>query len=191
MFILAINGSPRKNGRITQLVNAILSGAENNHHVVKQIHLVDLDIKDCQGCMSCQQKRCCVFRDDDISIIEEDIKRAEVIIWASPTHWGNVSALTLKVFERLFGFFIEEMPRGLPRKRQANGKRAVLITTCSTAFPFNWSFNQSRSTLNRMREICKYSGQEVVDTIVLPGTLGMKEIPDRVLLRARKVGARL
>jgi len=190
VFILAINGSPHKKGRITQLVDAVLNGSQGNGHVVKQIHLTELDIQDCKGCMSCQQKGYCVFR-DDIAIIEEDIKRADVIIWASPTHWGNVSALTLRVYERLFGFFIEEMPRGFPRKRQAKNQRAVLITTCSTASPFNWLFNQSRSTLSRMREVCRYSGQEVVSTLVLPGTLGMKDIPGRYLRRARKIGVNL
>lgn len=188
MFILAINGSPRKNGRITQIVQAVLNGAEDNGHLVKQVHLAGLNIQDCKGCMSCQDSGFCAFR-DDITMIEEDIKRADVIVWASPTHWGNVSALTLKVFERLFGFFVQEMPAGLPRKRQGYGKQAVLITTCSTAFPFNWLFNQSRSTLNRMREVCRYSGLEVVAVLVLPGTLGMKEIPARTLRRARKLGA--
>jgi len=190
VLILAINGSPRKNGRITEMVEAILSGAQSNGHIVKQVRLAEMDIKECQGCMSCQEKGACVFR-DDIAIIEEDIKRAEVIIWATPTHWGNVSALTLKVFERLFGFLIQENPKGLPLRREANGKKAVLITTCSTSFPFNWLFNQSRSTLNRMQEVCRYSGQEVVKTLVLPGTLGMQETPRRVLRKARKIGTGL
>lgn len=190
MFILAINGSPRKNGRITQLIEAVLAGAASKGHQVKQIFLVDLDIQDCRGCMSCQEKGVCVFR-DDISIIEEDIKRADVIIWGSPTHWGNVSALSLRAFERLFGFFIEEMPRGFPRKRQVNNKRAVLVTSCSTAYPFNWLFNQSRSTLNRMGEVCKYSGQKVVAKLVLPGTLGMKNIPARAMKKAHQIGAGL
>lgn len=187
MFVLAINGSPRKNGRITQLIEAVLSGASGKGHLVKQIFLADLKLQDCRGCMGCQEKGSCVFR-DDIAILEEDIKRADVIIWGSPTHWGNVSALSLRAFERLFGFFIEEMPRGLPRKRHANNKRAVLITSCSTTYPFNWLFNQSRSTLNRMREVCKYSGQKVVATLVLPGTLGMKEAPARALKKAHKIG---
>lgn len=187
MFVVAINGSPRKNGRLSQLIEEIMTGAKGNDHIVKTINLVDLDIKDCRGCMQCQRQGHCVMR-DDIETIESSIEEADVIIWASPTHWGNVSAITLRVFERLFGFLIEEMPRGLPRKRSANGKKAILITTCSTPFPFNWLFNQSRSTINRMREVCKYSGQEIVATLVLPGTLGMKEIPARLLARAKKVG---
>ncbi|MGE5389861.1 MAG: flavodoxin family protein [Deltaproteobacteria bacterium] len=190
MFILAINGSPRKNGRVTQMVEAVLAGAACNGHLVKQIFLADMEIADCKGCMSCQQKGYCAFR-DDIAIIEEDIRQADIIVWASPTHWGNLSALSLKVFERLFGFFIEEKALGLPNKRQGNGKKAILITACSTASPFNWMFNQSRSTINRMREVCRYSGQQVVAILVLPGTFAMKEVPYRVLQKARRVGAGL
>ncbi|GAB6179883.1 flavodoxin family protein [Desulfotomaculum defluvii] len=190
MFILAINGSPRKNGRISKIINEILAGATTNNHVCKIIYLIDLDIKDCTGCMNCQLKGACIMN-DDIKTVEEDIKRADLIIWGSPTHWANISGLLLRTFERLFGFFIEERPRGIPQKRQAHGKKAILVTTCSTPFPFNWIFSQSRSSINRMREICKYSGQEVIKTLVLPGTLGMKEIPETFLAVARKVGRKI
>lgn len=190
MKITAINGSPRKEGRVSKIVDEIIKGAKENGHECEVIYLVDLSIKDCTGCMSCQEKGACVFR-DDIEKIEETIKRSDLIIWASPTHWANVSGLMLRVFERLFGFLIKEQPGGTPLKRNAKGKKAILVTACSTPWPFNWIFNQSRSCVSRMREICKYSGQEIVGTFVFPGTLTMKEIPDKFLTRARELGRRL
>jgi len=108
--------------------------------------------------MACQEKGACVFR-DDIEKIEDAIKRSDLIIWASPTHWANVSGLMLRVFERLFGFLIKEQPKGTPLKRNAKDKKAILVAACSTARPFNWIYNQSRSCISRMREICKWSGQ--------------------------------
>jgi hypothetical protein len=97
----------------------------------------------------------------------------------------------LRVFKQLFGFLIKEQPKGTPLKRNAKGKKAILVTACSTPWPFNWIFNQSRFCLGRMREICKYSGQEIVSTFVLPGTLIMKEIPDKYLIKAREIGRRI
>jgi len=188
--ILAINGSPQKNGRTSKILDEIIKGAKESDHECEIIYLVDLNIRDCTGCMSCQENGACVFR-DDIEKIEEAIKRADLIIWASPTHWANVSGLMLRVFERLFGFLIKEQPKGTPLKRNAKGKKAILATACSTPWPFNWIFNQSRSCLGRMREICKYSGQEIVSTFVLPGTLIMKEIPDKYLIKAREIGRRI
>lgn len=190
MNIIAINGSPRKNGRISKIVDEIIEGAKENGHKCEIIHLVDLNIKDCTGCMSCQEKGACVFR-GDIKKIEEAIKSADLIIWASPTYWANVSSLMLRVVERLFGFFIKEQPMGFPIKQNAKGKKAIRVTACSTARPFNWIFNQSRSCLDRMREICKYSGQEIISTFVLPGTLTMKEIPERYLIKARNIGRKI
>ena len=137
------------------------------------IYLVDLNIKDCTGCMACQEKGACVFQ-DDIEKIEEAIKRSDLIIWA--THWPNVSGLMLRVFKRLFGFLIKEQPKGTPLKRNAKEKKAIFVTACSTTRPFNWIYNQSRSCISRMREICRWSGQEIVGTFVLPGTLTMKDI---------------
>ena len=190
MKITAINGSPRKDGRISKMVDEMIKGAEENGHECEMIYLVDLNIKDCTGCMGCQDKGACVFQ-DDIEKIEEAIKISDLIIWASPTHWANVSGLMLKVFERLFGFLIKEQPKGIPLKRNAKGKKAILVTACSTARPFNWIYNQSRSCISRMREMCKWSGQEIVGTFVLPGTLTMKDIPEKYLKKAREKGRRI
>ena len=115
----------------------------------------------------------------------------DLIIWASPTHWANVSGLMLRVLERLFGFLIKEQPKGTPLKRNAKDKKAILVTACSTARPFNWICNQSRSCISRMREICKWSGQETISTFVLPGTLMMKDIPEKYLKKAREIGRRI
>lgn len=190
MKIAAINGSSRKDGRISRIVEEIIKGAKENGHECEIVYLVDLNIKDCAGCMSCQEKGACIFR-DDIEKIEETIRSSDLIIWASPTHWANVSALMLRIWERLFGFLIKEQPKGTPLEQNAKGKKAILVTACSTARPFNWIYNQSRSCLGRMREVCKWSGQEIIDTFVLPATLTMKEVPEEYLKKARETGKRI
>ena len=63
-------GSPRKDGRVSKIVDEMIKGAEENGHECEMIYLVDLNIKDCMGCMSCQEKGACVFR-DDIEKIED------------------------------------------------------------------------------------------------------------------------
>ena len=190
MKVIAINGSPRKEGRVSKIVEEIIKGAKENGHECEIIYLVDLNIRDCTGCISCQEKGACVFR-DDIEKIEEVIKNSGLIIWASPTHWANVSGLMLRVFERLFGFLVKDQPKGTPLKRNAKGKKAILVTACITPMPFNLIYNQSGSCLSRMREIFKSSGQEIISTFVLPGTLTMKEIPDRYLIKAREIGRKI
>ncbi len=192
MHIVAMNGSPRKDGRLARVIAEILAGAEQAGHDSETIHLVDLEVRDCTGCMRCQEDGAdrCVIR-DEIAVVEEAVRRADLLLLASPVHWGNMSAIMLRTLERLFGFLIQERPRGMPRKRNAAGKRAVLVTACSTARPFNWLFNQSRSAFGRMREVCRYSGVKIVGKFVLPGTISMGDIPQKHLERARRLGRSL
>ncbi|MFH0972816.1 MAG: flavodoxin family protein [Patescibacteria group bacterium] len=191
MNIIAINGSPRKEGNTSQIVSEIIKGARKNKHDCEIIYLAELNIKDCTGCGVCKEKRKCVYR-DDIEKIEEAILKADLIIWASPTHWTNVSAYMQRVFERLCGFFIEPMPRRFPLKRNAKGKKAILVTSCFAPWPINWIFNISRSCINRMRAVCKFSGQKVINTFVLSGTtLTMKEISEKHLTEARNIGKQI
>jgi hypothetical protein len=102
-----------------------------------------------------------------------------------------MSALMLGMFERLFGFLLEERLNKTPKARNAAGKRAILITACSTPWPFDWLFNQSRGCFARLREICTYSGIKICGTFVLPGTAGMTDIPEKYLQKARRFGSKL
>ena len=190
MNVLALMGSPKKKGATSTLAKAIIDGAEENGHHTEVIYLSDLTIKDCRGCMACRETAACVIR-DDIAIVEEAIKKANVIILASPTHWGNMSGIMLRTIERLFGFLILEQSRGFPVKRHGNGKKAILVTACSTPSPFHWVFNQTRALFVRFHEVCRYSGIEIVGKIALPGTLSMKSIPEKYLAKAKGMGGRI
>jgi len=187
MNIVAIIGSPRKTGVTSTVVSEILSGAKGNDHHCETIYISDLTIKDCRGCMTCQEKGRCVIR-DDIEKVQQAIMKSDVIIWASPTHWANVSAMMLRLFERLFGFLIREKVRGFPIALNANGKKAILVTACSTIWPMNWLFNQSRACFSRMREMCRYSGQKIIATLVVSGTITKKQVPQKYLKKARTIG---
>ena len=165
--------------------------SERGRHAVRVLALAEITLQDCRGCYACQERGACVFRKDDIALVEEAIQWADMLILATPTHWGNISGLLLRMFERLFGFLIRERPNAFPVALHAKGKKAVVITACSTAWPFNWVFNQTRAVKSRIKEVCRYSGIRVVGTVVYPGTLTKKDIPARYLERARRYGMSL
>ena len=50
MRILAINGSPHKNGNTVTLINEIFRGAQNQNHQCEIVHLIDLDLNYCNWC---------------------------------------------------------------------------------------------------------------------------------------------
>ncbi|MCE5287168.1 MAG: flavodoxin family protein [Pelosinus sp.] len=187
MNILVINGSPKSDGKISTVLKEVLAHAAPSSHI-ETIQLRELDnFHYCTGCMTCQHTGCCIIRDDIVQV-ETAIKKSDLIILATPTHWGNMSALMLGMFERLFGFLLEERPKGIPKARNAAGKKVIFVTACSTPWPFNWLLNQSRSCFGRLQEICKYSGLKICTTFVLPGTAGMAEIPEKYLQKAQKLG---
>ena len=191
MNVFLIKASPRKNGNTSRLAEELTTAAAENGHELRAFWLPDLNIGNCTGCLACQSKARCVIRTDDIVQIEEAIKWSDVIVFACPTHWGNVSGHLLRMFERLFGFLIREQRYGFPIALAAKGKKAIVITTCSTAWPFNFIFNQTKSVVSRIREVCRYSGIDIIKILVCPGTFGQSKISTRYFERARKIGRKL
>lgn len=187
MNILALNGSPKKAGIVSTMIGEACRGFREAGHSVQEIFLKDLGIADCTGCMTCQSKGQCIIR-DDIAAVEEAIRRADVMIIGTPTHWGNMSAILLRTFERLFGFLIRERPRKFPIARNAKGKRAIIIASCSTAWPFNYIFNQTRAVFGRLNEICKYSGIEIARKVVVSGTITKRCASEKDKLKAYRIG---
>lgn len=187
MKITAINGSPKKDGKISKIVEEIIKGAEEKGHQCRIIYLKDLSIMDCQSCGTCIENAQCINRDDIVKI-EEAIKESDLLIFATPTHWANMSGYMVRMFERLVGFFIKVRKDGLPVLRNAKGKKVFFVTACSTPYPLNWLLKQSGSTFSRLKEICKGSGMKVVGKFALSGTIFRNNIPQKILLKARNIG---
>jgi multimeric flavodoxin WrbA len=133
----------------SKLADAVIEGAKLTGHECREIFLPDLAISDCQGCRACQEKLQCVIRNDDIGKLEEAISWADMIVFATPTHWGNISGYLLRAMERLFGYLIVERKYGVPLPVKGKGKKAFIVTACSTIWPMNFIFNQTRSVKKR------------------------------------------
>ena len=102
----------------------------------------------------------------------------------APCYWGNMPGQLKIIFDRIVYGMIGEDTRGLPLPLH-KGKKAILISTSTTPFPFNILFGQSRGAIKAMREILKWSGFKVVSAIELGGT---RQHPagEKVLNRCRK-----
>ncbi len=180
MKILILNASPKKNGNLAKILKALNLGFINKKLETEYIDLVDLKIADCLGCMVCQTKGQCFIR-DDIEKVEQGILNADILVLGTPTHWGNLSGIMLRTIERLFGFLITEQIDRFPLPQKANHKKAILVTTCSTRWPFDWVFNQSRAVFSRFKEICKYSGIKIIKKITYPDTKRKEHISEKEL----------
>jgi len=96
MKAILISGSPRKNGNTVAIISEIERGLKDQGFETKQLILHELDINYCVGCKSCYKTGACVHN-DDVAFVVQEIFEAQLVIVASPSYWGNVTA-QLKTF---------------------------------------------------------------------------------------------
>ena len=190
MNILIINGSPRCRGNIACMLDIMRKEAEDRGWSTETVHVNDLKIHPCTGCMACRNTgKCCLPEDDTVKVLEQ-IRNADALIVGAPCYWGNIPGQMKLLFDRIVYGMMGEAPNGLPRPLH-KGKRAVIVSTCTTIFPFNILFRQSRGAVKAMREILKWSGFKVVGTLEKGGTRKYHTLTEREKRRCRKLVCRL
>jgi len=99
MKVIAIVGSPRKNGNTELLTAHTLKAIAEEGLDTELIRLADLEIKPCNACMLCQKEEKCSI-EDDLFPIYLKMKEADGIILASPVYYGSASSLIKALMER-------------------------------------------------------------------------------------------
>ena len=189
MKLLIINGSPRKKGLIRQMLRifheqAIATGIE-----VTEVYANDLQIKPCMGCMACRSKRHCVLPEDDAQRVLALIEQADAIVIGAPCYWGNIPGQLKLLFDRIVYGMMRDTPR-FPEPLM-KGKRLVCISTSTTPFPFNILMNQSHGAIRALREIGRFSGWKIVDTIERGGTATRPQLSPRDISKCHKAFRKL
>ncbi len=99
MKILAFNSSPRKKGGVTDIIlDKFLAGAKDAGADIEKIYLKDKKINQCTGCYTCWTKTpgVCVFKDDMPKLLEK-VKKADIIVFATPLYIFNMTS-HMKIF---------------------------------------------------------------------------------------------
>lgn len=106
--ILILNGSPKKNGNTTKLVEWFSQGACSNHAKVEIIRAASLKFKS-NGCISC--RRCqkimkyeCVIN-DDVKRVLKKMAKADVIVFATPLYFYGPSVQLKLIIDRMFSLY--------------------------------------------------------------------------------------
>ena len=100
MFVLGLQGSPRKKGNSVYLLNRFLAACENNGAQTQVIHMDGLDIQPCRELVVCEKKGFCPLKDDMEPRIYGLIRTADVVVLASPVFFYNVSAQAKILIDR-------------------------------------------------------------------------------------------
>ena len=99
MKVIAIIGSPRKNGNTEILAGHTLQAIAEEGIETELIPLAGKEIKTCTACLVCTKKEECSIEDDFASIYQK-MKAADGIILASPVYYGSCTALMKALIER-------------------------------------------------------------------------------------------
>lgn len=173
--ILVLNGSPRKRGHITRgidlaVAHIIQKCTKKGEEVQVIRHNVnDLNFQSCCGCMSCREKISCAYPRDDAHQVAKDFQLCDYLVVATPVYWGNMSGQLKRLFDRLVGVLMGESKYGVPLPLH-KGKKAVIVTSCTTPFPFNYLCGQTTGARRAIKEILKTSGFKVIFKISFAGT---------------------
>lgn len=103
MKVIAFNGSPRKKGNTTMLINRVFDELQKEGIETEFLQLGGKDIKGCLGCMKCfevQDKTCVTRKDDILNEYFQKMIEADGIIIGSPTYFSNVSSEVKALIDR-------------------------------------------------------------------------------------------
>ncbi len=103
--VLVISTSPRVRSNSHALAEEFARGAKDSGNEVELITLRDKNLKFCQGCLACVDTHRCVIRDDAPGITEK-MHDADVIVWATPIYYYEMSGQMKTMIDRgnpLFG----------------------------------------------------------------------------------------
>jgi multimeric flavodoxin WrbA len=98
MRVLAILGSPRKEGNTAQMMEAALSAFPQGANI-HRVYLGDLNFTGCGPCRECKTTGECVL-DDDMQDVFNEMIWAEIILFASPSEFSDVSSQLKMLMER-------------------------------------------------------------------------------------------
>lgn len=141
MKIVAINGSPKgKESNTNRMVSAFLKGAQAAGAETVNVFLAEKDIKNCKGCLVCWQRGpCqCVIEDDMLEVISQ-MGNANIIVFASPVYFGNISGILKGFMDRMTMIGSPHQQRAAAEtdkahleeaKAQSQGPKLMMISSC-------------------------------------------------------------
>jgi multimeric flavodoxin WrbA len=101
--ILIFNGSPRKKGNTSVLIEECMRGIKESGKEAESFFLHDMTIGPCQFCDWCIENNAlsCVQNDDMIELYPK-LLESDVIVLAAPIFWFSVSAQMKLFIDRLY-----------------------------------------------------------------------------------------
>ena len=112
MFVLGLQGSPRVKGNTGILLSAFLAEAERLGARTEILDVARKNIAPCQECGACERKGFCPF-DDDMQEVYPLLRRADLIVLATPVFFYGVTAQLKALIDRSQALWSRKYVHGL------------------------------------------------------------------------------
>lgn len=105
--VIIISTSLRKGSNSDMLADKFMEGALAAGHEVEKISLTGKDIRFCIGCLTCgTTHRCCIK--DDVPAITEKVLLSDVVVWATPIYYYEMSGQMKTLIDRMNPMYSQE-----------------------------------------------------------------------------------
>ena len=105
--VLIVSSSLRPNSNSELLAREVERGARSAGCDVEFVSLKDRDIRFCRGCLACQKTLTCVIKDDAPAIAEK-VRDADVLVFATPIYYYELSGQLKTLLDRCNPLFPQE-----------------------------------------------------------------------------------
>ena len=105
--VIVISTSLRRGSNSDMLADQFAEGAKAAGNEVEKISLVGKNIQFCKGCFGCQKLGRCVIN-DDVNAIMAKVLKADVICWATPIYYYEMSGQMKTLIDRLNGMYEQD-----------------------------------------------------------------------------------
>ncbi|GFO58490.1 flavodoxin family protein [Geomonas silvestris] len=102
MKVIAFNGSARKGGNSTLLINRVFSELHREGIETELVELAGSTIRGCTACYGCfkNRDRRCTIKNDPVNDAIEKMAASDGILIASPTYFADITSETKALIDR-------------------------------------------------------------------------------------------
>lgn len=98
--VVVISTSLRSGSNSDMLADKFIDGAVSVGNSVEKVSLAGKNIAFCKGCLACQKLGRCVI-DDDVNEIMKKVLAADVVVWATPIYYYEMSGQMKTLIDRM------------------------------------------------------------------------------------------
>lgn len=189
MNVVALCGSPRRDGNSRLLAEAALAGAADAGHETTLVHLADCInglLRDCRDCRL--PDGTCAIDDGYRSLLLDTVLPADALVLATPLWWYGMSGYLKTFLDRLFCYAGTSSPECVELSGALVGKRVALVVSAEESYP-----GAVLGVVHQIQEVCRYLEQSFVGYVVGIGNARGEVVldPSRSIDAAHDLGLRL